>query len=109
MQYAKWMSLPVDFFSRPKISRLLAMRKGADYVWLWLEVVARACQVNRQGSLSDEEGSPMTVKELSLILQEPIGLMDKALKQFEKLDMLMQTETGEFVVTNWELYNASKK
>lgn len=107
MAGVKWIHLNIDIFSNPKIKYLRGLKDGNYLVLIWIMLLAAAGRSNAGGKICVTENIPMDTSMLAEEFKFKKLLIDRALSEMIKLDMIYIRD-GFITVIGWEEHqNAS--
>ena len=97
-----------NIFSNRKIQILLKLPEGDTYFRVWIQLIAIAVECNNKGRLEIGENNPMTIQNFSKIMGKSNKKIEKILKKFLELEMLIK-EGETFLIKNWDKYQSIEK
>ena len=89
-----WFKTETNIFSNRKIQILLKLPEGDTYFRVWIQLIALAVECNNKGRLEIGENNPMTIQNFSKIMGKSNKKIEKILKKFLELEMLIKEEKG---------------
>lgn len=108
-----WFKTETNIFSNRKIQILLKLPEGDTYFRVWIQLIALAVECNNKGRLEIGENNPMTIQNFSKIMGKSNKKIEKILKKFLELEMLIK-EGGNIsdkklgqVSKYWKIWKAS--
>ena len=103
-----WFKTETNIFSNRKIQILLKLPEGDTYFRVWIQLIALAVECNNEGRLEIGENNPMTIQNFSKIMGKSNKKIEKILKKFLELEMLIK-EGETFLIKNWDKYQSIEK
>ena len=103
-----WFKTETNIFSNRKIQILLKLPEGDTYFRVWIQLIALAVECNNKGRLEIGENNPMTIQNFSKIMGKSNKKIEKILKKFLELEMLIK-EGETFLIKNWDKYQSIEK
>ena len=100
-----WFKTETNIFSNRKIQILLKLPEGDTYFRVWIQLIALAVECNNKGRLEIAENKPMTIQNFSMIMGKSNKKIEKILKKFLELEMLIK-EGETFLIKNWDKYQS---
>ncbi len=100
MYNLQWLKLEIKIFSNRKIQILLKETYGDTYFRVWIQLITIAMECNCKGKLVIGENIPMTIENFSKIMGKSKKKMEKIIKKFQELNMLI-IEEGAYKIKNW--------
>lgn len=85
-----WFKTETNIFSNRKIQILLKLPEGDTYFRVWIQLIAIAVECNNKGRLEIGENNPMTIQNFSKIMGKSNKKIEKILKKFLELEMLIK-------------------
>ena len=104
----QWFKVDRNIFNNRKIQLLLKKRDGDLYFRVWIQLIALAVECNNKGRLEVGENNPMTIQNFSKIMGKSNKKIEKILKKFLELEMLIK-EGETFLIKNWDKYQSIEK
>ena len=105
MYNLQWLKLEIKIFSNRKIQILLKETYGDTYFRVWIQLITIAMECNCKGKLVIGENIPMTIENFSKIMGKSKKKMEKIIKKFQELNMLI-IEEGAYKIKNWSKYQS---
>lgn len=105
MYNLQWLKLETKIFSNRKIQILLKEQDGDTYFRIWIQLLTIAIECNCGGNLVIGENKPMTIENFSKIMGKSKKKIEKIIKKFQELDMLI-VEEGAYKIKNWNKYQS---
>ena len=84
---------------------LLKETDGDTYFRVWIQLITIAMECNSEGKLVIGEKTPMTIENFSKIMGKSKKKMEKIIKKFQELNMLI-IEGGAYKIKNWSKYQS---
>ena len=104
MAEVKWIKIYIDMFDKRKIKKLRRLPAGNELLLIWIMLLATAGKCNAGGMIYITDSVPFTEEDLADELGFDVNTIRLALKAFEELDMIAQTDDGFIEVIGWEEY-----
>ena len=108
MYEIQWFKVESNIFSNRKIQIVLKLPEGDTYFRVWMQLIALAVECNNKGRLEIGENNPMTIQNFSKIMGKSNKKIEKILKKFLELEMLVK-EGETFLIKNWDKYQSIEK
>ncbi len=105
MYNLQWLKLEIKIFSNRKMQILLKETYGDTYFRVWIQLITIAMECNCKGKLVIGENIPMTIENFSKIMGKSKKKIEKIIKKFQELNMLI-IEEGAYKVKNWSKYQS---
>ena len=105
MYNLQWLKLEIKIFSNRKMQILLKETDGDTYFRVWIQLITIAMECNSKGKLVIGENKPMTIENFSKIMGKSKKKIEKIIKKFQELNMLI-IEEGAYKVKNWSKYQS---
>ena len=105
MYNLQWLKLQIKIFSNRKMQILLKEQDGDTYFRVWIQLMTIAMECNSEGKLVIGEKTPMTIENFSKIMGKSKKKMEKIIKKFQELNMLI-IEEGAYKIKNWSKYQS---
>ena len=105
MYNLQWLKIEIKIFSNRKIQILLKEQDGDTYFRVWIQLLTIAIECNCNGKLVIGENKPMTIENFSKIMGKSKKKIEKIIKKFQELDMLI-VEEGAYKIKNWDEYQS---
>lgn len=105
MYNLQWLKLEIKIFSNRKMQILLKETDGDTYFRVWIQLITIAMECNSKGKLVIGENKPMTIENFSKIMGKSKKKVEKIIKKFQELNMLI-IEEGAYKVKNWSKYQS---
>lgn len=105
MYNLQWLKIEIKIFSNRKIQILLKEQDGDTYFRVWIQLLTIAIECNCNGKLVIGENKPMTIENFSKIMGKSKKKVEKIIKKFQELDMLI-VEEGAYKIKNWDEYQS---
>ena len=105
MYNLQWLKLEIKIFSNRKIQILLKETDGDTYFRVWIQLITIAMECNSEGKLVIGKNTPMTIENFSKIMGKSKKKMEKIIKKFQELNMLI-IEEGAYKIKNWNKYQS---
>lgn len=103
-----WFKTETNIFSNRKIKIMLNFPDGDTYFRVWIQLIALAVECNNNGRLEIGENNPMTIQNFSKIMGKSNKKIEKILKKFLELGMLIK-EGDTFLIKNWDKYQSIER
>ena len=103
-----WFKTETNIFSNRKIKIMLNLPDGDTYFRVWIQLIALAVECNNNGRLEIGENNPMTIQNFSKIMGKSNKKIEKILKKFLELGMLIR-EGETFLIKNWDKYQSIER
>ena len=97
----EWVKLKTDTFEDEKIKIIESMPKGDAILIIWFKLILLAGKTNEKGYIYISEDKPYTEKELSVVLNKSIKLINFALQTLENLKMI-ERKQNNICIINFE-------
>lgn len=94
----EWVKLKTDTFEDEKIKIIESMPKGDTILIIWLKLILLAGKTNEKGYIYISENKPYTEKELSIVLNKSVKLINFALETLENLKMIERKEKNICII-----------
>ena len=105
MYKLQWLKLELKIFSNRKIQILLKEAEGDTYFRVWIQLLTISMECNKDGRLVIGENIPMTIENFSKIMGKSKKKIEKIIKKFQELNMLI-VEEGAYKIKNWDKYQS---
>lgn len=105
MYKLQWIKLELKIFSNRKIQILLKEADGDTYFRVWIQLLTISMECNKDGKLVIGENIPMTIENFSKIMGKSKKKIEKIIKKFQELNMLI-VEEGTYKIKNWDKYQS---
>ena len=105
MYNLQWLKLEIKIFSNRKMQILLKETDGDTYFRVWIQLITTAMECNSKGKLVIGENKPMTIENFSKIMGKSKKKIEKIIKKFQELNMLI-VEEGAYKIKNWSKYQS---
>ena len=105
MYNLQWLKLEIKIFSNRKMQILLKETDGDTYFRVWIQLITIAMECNSEGKLVIGKDTPMTIENFSKIMGKSKKKMEKIIKKFQELNMLI-IEEGAYKIKNWNKYQS---
>lgn len=105
MYNLQWLKLEIKIFSNRKIQILLKETDGDTYFRVWIQLITIAMECSSGGKLVIGKNIPMTIENFSKIMGKSKKKMEKIIKRFQELNMLI-IEEGAYKIKNWSKYQS---
>ena len=105
MYNLQWLKIEIKIFSNRKIQILLKEQDGDTYFRVWIQLLTIAIECNCDGKLVIGENKPMTIENFSKIMGKSKKKVEKIIKKFQDLNMLI-VEEGAYKIKNWDKYQS---
>ena len=105
MYNLQWLKLEIKIFSNRKMQILLKEQDGDTYFRVWVQLITIAMECNSEGKLVIGKNTPMTIENFSKIMGKSKKKMEKIIKKFQELNMLI-IEEGAYKIKNWNKYQS---
>ena len=105
MYNLQWLKLEIKIFSNRKMQILLKEQDGDAYFRVWIQLLTIAMECNSEGKLVIGEDTPMTIENFSKIMGKSKKKIEKIIKKFQELNMLI-IEEGAYKIKNWNKYQS---
>ena len=107
MYKLQWLKLELKIFSNRKIQILLKETDGDTYFRVWVQLLTISMECNENGKLVIGENTPMTIENFSKIMGKSKKKVEKIIKKFQELNMLI-IEEGAYKIKNWDRYQSAE-
>lgn len=108
MAGVEWVKVYTDTFDNRKIRTLRALH-GDSGVLLWFRFLLLAGQVNDDGRIYLIDGERLEDRDVSLMLGEPLEVVEAVRPTLERLGLVDRDESGALVIAKWcERQNVDK-
>ena len=105
MYNLQWLKLEIKIFSNRKMQILLKEQDGDTYFRVWIQLITIAMECNREGKLVIGKQTAMTIENLSSIMGKSKKKIERIIKKFQELNMLI-IEEGAYKIKNWSKYQS---
>ena len=105
MYNLQWLKIEIKIFLNRKIQILLKEQDGDTYFRVWIQLLTIAIECNCNGKLVIGENKPMTIENFSKIMGKSKKKVEKIIKKFQELNMLI-VEEGAYKIKNWDKYQS---
>lgn len=105
MYNLQWLKIEIKIFSNRKIQILLKEQDGDTYFRVWIQLLTIAIECNCNGKLVIGENKPITIENFSKIMGKSKKKVEKIIKKFQELNMLI-VEEGAYKIKNWDEYQS---
>ena len=105
MYSLQWLKIELKIFSNRKIQILLRELDGDTYFRVWIQLLIIAVECNRNGKLVIGNNKPMTIENFSKIMGKSKKKIEKIIKKFQELNMII-VEEGAYKIKNWDEYQS---
>ena len=105
MYNLQWLKVEIKIFSNRKIQILLKESDGDTYFRVWIQLLTLAMECNKNGKLIIGNNKPMTIENFSKIMGKSKKKIEKIIKKFIELNMLI-IEEGVYKIKNWDKYQS---
>lgn len=105
MYNLQWLKIEIKIFSNRKIQILLKEQDGDTYFRVWIQLLTIAIECNCDGKLVIGENKPMTIENFSKIMGKSKKKIEKIIKKFQELNMII-LEEGAYKIKNWDEYQS---
>ena len=105
MYNLQWLKIEIKIFSNRKIQILLKEQDGDTYFRVWIQLLIIAVECNRNGKLVIGNNKPMTIENFSKIMGKSKKKIEKIIKKFQELNMII-VEEGAYKIKNWDEYQS---
>ena len=105
MYNLQWLKIEIKIFLNRKIQILLKEQDGDTYFRVWIQLLTIAIECNCDGKLVIGENKPMTIENFSKIMGKSKKKVEKIIKKFQELNMLI-VEEGAYKIKNWDKYQS---
>lgn len=105
MYNLQWLKIEIKIFSNRKIQILLKEQDGDTYFRVWIQLLTIAIECNCNGKLVIGENKPITIENFSKIMGKSKKKIEKIIKKFQELNMLI-VEEGAYKIKNWDEYQS---
>lgn len=103
MGEVKWIKLSVDVFNDEKLEAIRALPDSNDIQLAWIKLLCLAGKCNEGGLLMVTSELPYTDEMLAKRFDMDIGVVQRALTIFQRLEMVTVIE-DVYMVSNWAKY-----
>ncbi len=107
MYNLQWLKIEIKIFSNRKIQLLLKETDGDTYFRVWVQLLTISMECNENGKLVIGENTPMTIENFSKIMGKSKKKVEKIIKKFQELNMLI-IEEGAYKIKNWDKYQSAE-
>ena len=108
MSDIKWIKMSVGMPDNRKIKRIRRLPDGNNIILIWVFLLLKAAESNKQGGLFFLEDMPYTVEDLADEFDFSVDLIQFALKTLEKLSMI-EIYDEVIYIKNWDKYQSVEK
>lgn len=105
MYNLQWLKIEIKIFSNRKIQILLKEQDGDTYFRVWIQLLTIAIECNCDGKLVIGDNKPMTIENFSKIMGKSKKKIEKIIKKFQELNMII-VEEGAYKIKNWDEYQS---
>ena len=105
MYNLQWLKIEIKIFSNRKIQILLKEQDGDTYFRVWIQLLTIAAECNCNGKQVIGENKPMTIENFSKIMGKSKKKIEKIIKKFQELNMII-VEEGAYKIKNWDEYQS---
>lgn len=105
MYNLQWLKIEIKIFSNRKIQILLKEQDGDTYFRVWIQLLTIAIECNCNGKLVIGDNKPMTIEDLFKIMGKSKKKIEKIIKKFQELNMII-VEEGAYKIKNWDEYQS---
>ena len=105
MYNLQWLKIEIKIFLNRKIQILLKEQDGDTYFRVWIQLLTIAIECNCNGKLVIGENKPMTIENFSKIMGKSKKKIEKIIKKFQELNMII-VEEGAYKIKNWDEYQS---
>lgn len=103
MADVKWIKIATNIFENDKFDAIEALPDGLMIELVWLKLLCLAGKCNCGGMLVIADEIPYTDEMLSKRFHMEIGVVQRAIEQFERLGMIEVVDSA-YLVSNWSRY-----
>lgn len=107
MSEVKWIKLSVDIFDDEKIEAIGTLPDGNMIQLVWLKLLCLAGKCNEGGLLMVTREMPYTDEMMAKKFGVDVGVVQRSLAIFQKLEMLTVVE-NIYLVSNWAKHQSSQ-
>jgi len=107
MGEVKWIKLSVDIFNDEKFDAIQALPDSNDIQLVWIKLLCLAGKCNEGGLLMVTSEIPYTDEMLAKRFGMDIGVVQRALSIFQKVEMISVIE-NVYMVSNWTKYQSTQ-
>lgn len=108
MADVKWIKIATDIFDNDKFDAIEALPDGLMIELVWLKLLCLAGKCNCGGMLVIADEIPYTDEMLAKRFHMEIGVIQRAIEQFEKLAMIEVIDSA-YMVSNWSRYQSTDR
>ena len=108
MANVKWIKIATDIFENDKFDAIEALPDGLMIELVWLKLLCLAGKCNRGGMLIIADEIPYTDEMLASRFHMEIGVVQRAIEQFERLKMIEVIDSA-YLVSNWSRYQSEDR
>lgn len=108
MADVKWIKIVTDIFDDEKMYAIECMPDGQAIQLVWLKILCLAGKCNQNGFLVINKKLAYTDEMLAKIFRMEIGVVQRALEIFQKLEMV-EIVDDSYMVSNWLMYQSGDK
>ena len=108
MANVKWIKIATDIFDNDKFDAIEALPDGLMIELVWLKLLCLAGKCNCGGMLVIADEIPYTDEMLAKRFHMEIGVIQRAIEQFEKLAMIEVVDSA-YMVSNWSRYQSTDR
>lgn len=105
MSEVKWIKLSVNVFDDEKFDAIKTLPDSNDMQLVWVKLLCLAGKCNENGFLMISNEIPYTDEMLAQRFDMDIGVVQRALATFQKLEML-EVVDSIYMVSNWLKYQS---
>ena len=103
MADVKWIKIATDIFENDKFDAIEALPDGMMIELVWLKLLCLAGKCNYGGMLVIADEIPYTDEMLAKRFHMEIGVIQRAIEQFERLGMI-EVVDSVYAISNWSRY-----
>ena len=108
MADVKWIKIVTDIFDDEKMYAIETLSDGMVIELIWFKILCIAGKSNSNGFLVISDKIPYTDEMLSKVFRIEIGIVQRALEIFQKLDMIELVDNA-YMVSNWSKYQSGDR
>lgn len=108
MSEVKWIKIVTDIFDDEKMYAIETLPDGLTMEVVWFKILCLAGKCNSSGFLSINSKLAYTDEMLAKVFRLDIGVVQRALEVFQRLDMIEMVDNA-YMVSNWLKYQSGDK
>lgn len=108
MSDVKWIKIVTDIFDDEKMYAIETLPDGLTMEVVWFKILCLAGKCNSSGFLTINKKLAYTDEMLAKVFRMDIGIVQRALDVFQRLDMIELVD-NTYMVSNWLKYQSGDK